>query len=260
MDSVISARPTPANYVQFLRSLLDGMSEHAVEGEGQDRARFRGEISSFSDRLSEESSCEEISTVVNSGLRSFADYHGRAAKFWATQAGRADTPPLRDPGSGDPVTGLPGRTAAEGLMAANITAGKDCVSVIFLVNRLGSINGRYGRKVGDEVMLQVAQHLAKRAPSGTRLFRWGGPAFAAIVEVHSNIAELSRDLSRLASLKLEKNIETEHRFVMVPITILYMPKRITANAVAQTVFAEMDQFIAASTGDMVPDSTAVKPN
>jgi GGDEF domain-containing protein len=229
--------PSAADYVHFLRFLLDGVSQYVIPGNGGDLKKFRSEMSSLSGSLSERSSAAEISSLLHSGLKSLATYNTRTAKLV--------TRPVAAP-----ANGLPDRSSAEQEIAAKIASNRDCVCGLFLVNRLASINARFGRTVGDEIMLLVAERLAQHLPAGVAVFRWSESALVALVEVEPNIAEVTRRLARAASMNLEKNIETEHRFVLVPITLAFTLKRLSGNCSPPDTFQELDRFVSINTGEM----------
>src|SRR6476469_8432351 len=112
--------PSPADYVHFLRFLLDGVSQYVIPGDGRDLKQFQSEISTLSGSLSERSSSEEISSLLHSGLRSLATYNTRTAKF------------VMPPAAG-PMSGFPDRSAAEQAIVGKIAAATDCVCGMFLV-------------------------------------------------------------------------------------------------------------------------------
>jgi GGDEF domain-containing protein len=228
--------PSPADYVYFIRFLLDGVSQHVIPGDGRDLKRFRTEISTLSGSLSERSSSAEISSLLNSGLRSLATYNTRTAK-------------LVMPPAIEPTTKFSDRSAAEQVIAGEIEAAKDCVCGVFLVNRLASIHARFGRGVGDEVMQLAAERLTQHLPAGAVVFRWSESALVAVAEVGGNIAEVTRRFARAASMNLEKNIETEHRFVMVPITLSFTLKRLSESSSPTDIFTELDRFVSINTGE-----------
>jgi GGDEF domain-containing protein len=227
--------PSPADYVHFLRFLLDGVSQHVIPGDGRDLKQFRSEMSTLSGSLSERSSSNEISSLLHSGLQSLATYNTRTAKFVM-------------PPAVEPITKFSDRASAEQAITGKIEEAKDCVCGVFLVNRLASINARFGRGVGDEVMQLAAERLAQHLPAGAVVFRWSESALVALVEVAGNIAEVTRRYARAASMSLEKNIETEHRFVMVPITLSFTLKRLSGSCSPPDTFTELDRFVSINIG------------
>ena len=230
--------PSPADYVHFIRVLLDGVSQHVIPGDGRDLKQFRSEISTLSGSLSERSSSAEISTLLDSGLRSLATYNTRTAK-------------LVMPPATEPMTKFSDRAAAERAIAGKIEAANDCMCGVFIVNRLASIAARFGRGVGNEVMLLAADRLAQHLPAGAAVFRWSESALVAVAEVAGNISEVTRRYARAASMSLEKNIETEHRFVMVPITLSFTLKRLSGSCSPPDTFTELDRFVSVNTGETV---------
>jgi GGDEF domain-containing protein len=231
--------PSPADYVHFIRVLLDGVSQHVIPGDGRDLKQFRSDISTLSGSLSERSSSAEISSLLDSGLRSLATYNTRTAKLVM--------PPTAAPVS--KFSEFSDRPAAEQAIATKIAEAKDCVCGVFIVNRLASINARFGRAVGNEVMLLAAERLGQYLPAGAAVFRWSESGLVAIAEVAGNIAEVTRRYARAASMSLEKNIETEHRFVMVPITLSFTLKRLSGSCAAPDTVIELDRFVSINMGE-----------
>jgi GGDEF domain-containing protein len=153
----------------------------------------------------------------------------------------------------DPATGLHGRAAAEEQIAANISQGKDFAVTLFLVDRLAHFNGRFGRKTGDEVLLQVAQHIGQRLETAS-LFRWSGPAFAAVMDIRTTFTEVERQMKRIASLRLEKTIATDGRFVLFPVTCSYLLQKVLAGDSADVVARNLDRFVCTHIGEGGSDS------
>jgi GGDEF domain-containing protein len=212
------------------------VSQHVISGDRRDLKQFRSEMSTLSSSLNVRSSSAEISFLLDSGLRSLETYNTRTAK-------------LVMPPAAAPVSEFPDRPAAEQAIATKIAEAKDCVCGVFIVNRLASINARFGRAVGDEVMLLAAERLAQHLPAGAAVFRWSESGLVAIAEVAGNISEVTRRYARAASMSLEKNIETEHRFVMVPITLSFTLKRLSGTCAAPDIFIELDRFVSVNMGE-----------
>jgi GGDEF domain-containing protein len=146
--------------------------------------------------------------------------------------------------SQDPVTGLPGRFAAEEAIAAKILAGKDFAVALFALDRMVSINGRFGRQLGDEILLSGAKLLAQRL-TGTTLYRWSGPAFAAVFDPSVGLSVAENRAQDAAALRVEKNIDTNDRTVLIVVTASCHIQRITGKTLPDSVFKSMDLFVAA---------------
>jgi GGDEF domain-containing protein len=144
----------------------------------------------------------------------------------------------------DPVTGLPGRFAAEKAIAVKAMAGKDFVIALFTLDRLASINDRYGRLVGDEILLNSARMLAEKL-IGTTLYRWSGPALAAVFDPSVDIATAENRAKQAAAVRLEKNIEADDRTVLIVVAASCHLQRVSNKMAPESAFKSMDAFMAA---------------
>jgi diguanylate cyclase (GGDEF)-like protein len=243
-----SHKPQPGEYLTLIRMLLQGIAEHALQGDPQERSRFLAEMGKVAEQLNEHLNTDEIGSRLKSALGSLEQYNARSTVFLSEQATvalKSGTAPSAEPPI-DHVTGLPARVSAEQIINKSITAGKRSFATVMLVRRLASINTRYGRKVGDAVMMELAQRLAQGLPEGASLCRWSGPAFAAIVENGSESSDLNRRIARVASMTFEKSIESQDRLVMLPITLGHSIQKISPTSSAQSIFMEMDRFVTAN--------------
>jgi GGDEF domain-containing protein len=143
--------------------------------------------------------------------------------------------------SSDPVTGLPARAQAEKAIAAKIAAGQEHVVALFVVDRLAAINNRFGRATGDDILLLVAQQLAKRL-SGSTLFRWSGPAILAIIEVATTVEAAENQAKLAGAVSVEKSVEAEERSVLLPIHCSCRVQRVSSTALADEVYRDLDRF------------------
>jgi GGDEF domain-containing protein len=145
--------------------------------------------------------------------------------------------------SQDPVTGLPGRFNAEEAIAAKILAAKDFLVALFAFDRMVSINARFGHQAGDEILVNGAKMLAQRL-TGTTLFRWSGPAFAAVFDPSVSLPVAESRAQQAATVRVEKNIETDDRTGLIVATASCQLLRINGKMLADSVFKSMDSFVA----------------
>jgi len=150
-------------------------------------------------------------------------------------------------GSMDQVTGLPSRRSAELALADAVSGTRDVVIALFVVNRLPGINARYGREIGDEVMLRVSNHFAQHLASSTLLYRWSGPALVALAETHGKEQEIKAAWSKTASQKHEYSLDSQQRsvFVMVETSVSFFSAKETA--LSQELFRTLDHAVAGYT-------------
>ena len=86
----------------------------------------------------------------------------------------------------DDLTGLPNRRCFQGLLADKIGAGKECAKPFALglidLDGFKPINDVHGHPVGDEVLRQVADRLAKAMDGRGSAVRMGGDEFAILCD------------------------------------------------------------------------------
>lgn len=153
----------------------------------------------------------------------------------------SETP--RRVGSLDPVTGLPGRQVGQRLIEDKVNAGKESVVALFIPDRLEAINRHHGRNAGDEVLLQLAQHLAKSIHPPATLCRWSGPAFLALVEAPQKSAEVSRSWRSITAKTIEFTLQLDRRSVMVSVSLSCITKTVTDATNVAAICDEFDKAI-----------------
>jgi GGDEF domain-containing protein len=147
--------------------------------------------------------------------------------------------------SQDPVTGLPGRFAGEEAIIAKISSGKESLVALFVLDRMVSINGRFGRLVGDDILISSGQMLVRKLPGAT-LYRWTGPAFIAIFDPSVTMGQAELRSQQAGALRLEKNIEADDRSVLIVVTATCHLERISAKSAPDAIFKSLDSFTAAT--------------
>lgn len=130
-----------------------------------------------------------------------------------TRTAAAPIPPATDP-----VTGLPQRAEAERLLASIIESRASAFAGVFLVERLQSINLRFGYAVGDHVLVSFAQMLAQKLPAADPVFRWSGPAFVAVLQREEPLEKIRAEIARIILPRLEKTVHFGYRTVLLPIS------------------------------------------
>jgi GGDEF domain-containing protein len=134
------------------------------------------------------------------------------------------------------------RAGAEDSIANKISSGKEFIVGLFVMDRLASINGRFGRLVGDEILLMGAQHLAQKL-SGAALYRWSGPAFVAILDISGNAAAVENHLKQAGAMRFEKTIEADNRSVLLLVTSSFQVTRVSHSMSPDAIFRGMDTFL-----------------
>jgi diguanylate cyclase (GGDEF)-like protein len=116
------------------------------------------------------------------------------------------------------VTGLPKREAAESAFAELARTGGRKYLVTVVIDRLQSINNRFGNAVGDQVLKIMAEYVAQHL-GADGLFRWSGPALVAILRRQESIDRVRTEMKRIIDVRLDKLFDLGGRSALVPITV-----------------------------------------
>jgi GGDEF domain-containing protein len=145
------------------------------------------------------------------------------------------------PAGRDPVTNLPNASAAEAALAIAAQEPSKHFVAVFVVNRVQLINARFGHAVGDEIMNVARDHLAGNLADP--LFRWRGPSLMMLLQRSAQLEEVRMSLHRIASCKLQKNVDLGSRSALLPVTLAWtvFPMQPSARLIAQ----KADAFVAA---------------
>ena len=141
--------------------------------------------------------------------------------------------------SDDPITGLPARAAAEQAIENAVNAGKEFAIALFVIDRLISINGRFGRLVGDQVLVNGALSLAERL-HGATLYRWSGPSFLAVFDPSVSAMAAEANAKQAAAFRIEKDFQIHDRNALVVITCSVQFTRIPVNAQSALIAGTLD--------------------
>jgi GGDEF domain-containing protein len=117
----------------------------------------------------------------------------------------------------DVVTRLPVRSAAEKALAEASQEDAPAFAAVLVLDRLQALNLKFGRVVGDEVLGEFARTVEKQLPFGDQLFRWDGPSLLALLHRRSSIERVRSEVALIVDAKLQHNIETPSRSIMIPI-------------------------------------------
>jgi diguanylate cyclase (GGDEF)-like protein len=154
----------------------------------------------------------------------------------------------------DLVTGLPSFNMVPTALGAAITAGRNAYAVLFCVDRIEIINSRFGPESGDRVLIALGQRLAQRFSGADVLFRWRGPGFLALIERTESEMAVRDEVTRLASARLEQEIELSGRSVLLPISNSWVLVALK-NSDVEAVLKKLELFSVAQARAHVPPSS-----
>jgi GGDEF domain-containing protein len=118
----------------------------------------------------------------------------------------------------DPVTTLPRQAAGLQAMQEAIQSGKRRYVVAMVVNRMQSVNARFGFHVGDRILRAFKENVEKQLMRADKLFRWEGPAIVVMLERKEPIEQVRAQIRRILDGRLEEIFDVEGRSVMIPIS------------------------------------------
>jgi diguanylate cyclase (GGDEF)-like protein len=118
----------------------------------------------------------------------------------------------------DRLTGLPTRTEAEAALTKHAQEGGHFYVALFIFDRIEYLNERFGRDVGDELLVAFSRMIKQRLKPADKLFRWGGPAFLALLPRASTLEQIRTEVGRAMAGSVEHSIQTRGLDVLIPLT------------------------------------------
>lgn len=147
--------------------------------------------------------------------------------------------------SRDVITGLPLRPQAEVALAQSGRASAQAYAVVMVLDRLQTLNTRYGQEAGDEVLVEFSRMVQGQLQAPDRLFRWSGPTLLALVPRQGGLERVRGEIGRVMETRLEHTIQTPSRCIMVPITARWTV--FPMMAAPRLFYQKIDNFVAKPT-------------
>jgi GGDEF domain-containing protein len=153
-----------------------------------------------------------------------------------------ETKPVQVAESCDPVTGLPPHADAEAAIAAACEGGSKVYAALFVVERIQPINSRFGRSVGDQVLVMFLQHLSQALTPADRLYRWNEASFLGLLERHGSADQVRKELGKILSRR--HTFEIDSRSVVLPVASTWVVALLFKSSYAE-ILHKLDSFIEA---------------
>jgi diguanylate cyclase (GGDEF)-like protein len=118
----------------------------------------------------------------------------------------------------DPTTELAGKEACLKAMQDPVAAGKRRYVVTMSVNRIQSINARFGHAAGDRILKVFADFITRQLNPADKVYRWTGPALVALIERSETLERVRDQIRRIMDMRLDENLDLEGRAVLIPVS------------------------------------------
>jgi GGDEF domain-containing protein len=141
----------------------------------------------------------------------------------------------------DPLTGLLGRAAADAELERVCQTGQGAYLAVFVLDRMQTLNARFGSAVGDEVLRYFTGFL-QRSLSSDRVFRWSATALLAVLSRTTRLEFVRSEIGRMMDPTYEHTIQLAARTIVLPITARWTV--IPPMAAPRLLVQKIDAFIA----------------
>jgi diguanylate cyclase (GGDEF)-like protein len=122
----------------------------------------------------------------------------------------------------DRATGLPLRAAAESAFVEALATKQKHYVLTLVMDRLQSINARFGGDVGDQVLKALRTHVeASLMDKEDRLFRWVGPAMILLMPRQQDINQVRSTARRAIERVAQREFDVGGRTVLIPLSVAW---------------------------------------
>ena len=109
-----------------------------------------------------------------------------------------------------------------------------------VLDRFEGLNLRFGREAGDEILNVFTQTVREHLTAEDRLFRWGAPAFLALLRRPGGLECVRSEVGHILETLSEHTIQTASRKIRVPIAPRWA--LFPAVGAASLLFEKIDAF------------------
>jgi GGDEF domain-containing protein len=150
----------------------------------------------------------------------------------------------RESPDADRVSGLPSARKAESESATRVASGARYSAAVFVVERVESLNLRYGYAVGDQLLQVYGRYLESKLTSGDQIYRWRGPAFVMTIDRSDSLESVRAELARFASTRQEHTITVDGCPVKLPLTCAWTLVELAKCQAPGQASQQIDRFVA----------------
>jgi GGDEF domain-containing protein len=165
------------------------------------------------------------------------------ANLQETLEGSEAAEPQRPQPVMDLVTRLESRRPAEVTITQACQTGKPAFVAVLVIERMQSLNRRFGYDIGDDVLRNFAQRMRLQFGQTDKLFRWTGPALVALLDRPPPVERPREEIRRLMECRFEHTVQTPSRTILLPISVRWTV--LPVMAATRLLFQKIDGFISA---------------
>jgi GGDEF domain-containing protein len=146
------------------------------------------------------------------------------------------------PAGCDPVTGLPQRRDAEAAIAAGCTDRSHVYAGLFVMDRIRSIQSRFGQTLADQALLFFLQRYVSQALEPTdRVFRWNDASFLALMARSQSPDQVRGNVSRILGRRMEQTLDISGRSVTLAVSSTWLVAPLFENSYPENL-KKLDAF------------------
>jgi diguanylate cyclase (GGDEF)-like protein len=141
----------------------------------------------------------------------------------------------------DIVTGLPSYRTFEPALRHAVAAHRNIFAVVLTIDRLETINSRFGFAVGDRVLVWLSQLVAQHFSKSDQFFRWRGPGIAALLERPGRGDAVRAEIARFAAHRFEQSFDLGARTALLPLSVSWVAVPLHGST-PDEVLRKLEQF------------------
>jgi len=185
---------------------------------------------------------------LGDSLKSISDEARRQRERNAEILKRAEQAALaaagqRDDHEVDRVSGLPSAEKAESAIGDRIGPESRYYAAVFVVERVESVNLRYGYAAGDQLLQTFGRYLVAQLEPMDEVFRWRGPTFVALLDRTTSADAVRAELARFASSRQEHMTQVDGRPLKLPLSCAWAVVPLAKCQIAGEASQQIDRFV-----------------
>jgi GGDEF domain-containing protein len=149
----------------------------------------------------------------------------------------------RDDREVDRVSGLPSTEKAESAITERAGADSRYYAAVFVVERVESVNLRYGYAAGDQLLQTFGRYLVTQLAPMDEVFRWRGPTFVALLDRSCSAEAVGAELARFASSRQEHVTQVDGRPLKLPLSCAWAVVPLAKCQIAGEASQQIDRFV-----------------